>query len=259
MKILSHFLIICLLPAFVTAQIKFEKKSYQEVLKQAKSQNKFVFIFVEPPATIVKPDSLIDIREDMEATGFLNQNFISYSMPYGKEFSELYKKFVVCCTPAQIYLDPDGNMLYKTYGYLTHGKSYLGDLKKAVDKYKNGKSLSGLEAAYKEGNRDTSFLKAYINEKIRLGFTDNSALIEEYGRQITLGKINTIEEARFILKAGPLVNSMLYLIITSNRPLIDSVFNSVPVYERSAINQRISNNTINEAIRLKDANLAKRR
>jgi thioredoxin-related protein len=101
-----------------TAQIDFEKKSWDAVIKKAKKQNKY--IFVDCYTTWCGPCKLMDKKtfQDRQVGAFYNENFISYKIDMesteGLDFSQY---FLASVYPTFFFLDPNGNTVLKTVGY----------------------------------------------------------------------------------------------------------------------------------------------
>ncbi|MBC6426296.1 MAG: thioredoxin family protein [Ekhidna sp.] len=100
------------------AQMKFEKGSWEKVLKKARKQGKY--IFVDCYTTWCGPCKLMDkkVFPDQKVGEFYNENFINFKIdmesPEGLAFGQY---FFASVYPTFYYLDSQGNTVLKTAGY----------------------------------------------------------------------------------------------------------------------------------------------
>lgn len=98
--------------------IKFERSSWEKVLKKAKKQGKN--IMVDCYTTWCGPCKLMDKKTfvDPEVAAFYNDNYINVKMDMeSAEGLLLNQYFYVSVYPTFLFLDSDGNTLEKTTGY----------------------------------------------------------------------------------------------------------------------------------------------
>lgn len=254
-KLLS--IILCAASITANAQyLQLESGPFNKVLRKAQSENKPICVFFIPAKSVPVPKGFIDVRKSTRLGSYFRDKFICYA-PDVKDtsFQFLLKKFKVQRVPAFIYTDTGGNLIAKKSEMLKSEDPIIRNTETVLEKIRSGRTLSWYESEYKNGRRDTSFLKKYILEREGSEIFTNQLLIEEYAKQFPMQELNTFDQTAFILQAGPVYDSPLYQLIHSNMKVVDSVYQSLPLALRSEINQRISGNTLAEAIRLKSNTL----
>lgn len=257
MKYLITFIVATLLcNATVAQQLRQEKGSITLAFSKAKNKNKPLCLLIIPPEKVPVPKGFFNIRTDSRITPFLNDHFINCIPSVDdKEYSSLRKKYRVQQTPVLLFLDGDRQLLYRIFPNFKDADGLLGDLKNALAKARSGISVGWYESEYSRGNRDTTFLKAYISERESLGIYFNHWLVQDYADQLTLKKIKTVPTTAYLLHRGMIYGSALYNLVVSDIRLRDSAWASFPLKQRSEINGRIVLNTFEQAVKTKDRKL----
>jgi thiol-disulfide isomerase/thioredoxin len=139
--------------------MEFFHGTYDELLVEAKKQNKKVFI--DFYTKWCGPCRMMALKVfPLPGVGeFYNKHFISYKVD-AEEKPELAKKYKVNSYPTFIFADTEGNSIYEgscvgasdEEGFIRLGKLALG-----LDK----KTWAWYQEEYKNGNRGTEFLKGY--------------------------------------------------------------------------------------------------
>lgn len=138
--------------------IKFFEGSLAELKAEAKKQNKPVFI--DCFTTWCGPCKMLAAKvfTDKTVADFYNDHFISYELDMEKgEGRDFAKEYKVTGYPTLIYMNPDGQILYRNMGASTAGY-FLGEGKRAADPELNAVALM---AKYKNGQKDTAFLRQF--------------------------------------------------------------------------------------------------
>jgi len=256
LKKLFFFFLMGVCPFSAFSQLKFEGGTLEETLEKAEKKDKLVFVLL--PAPPFSAENVVYIEKDKQLFDFFNKHFFNYTAKAGtEEFRAVVKRFQIEAYPAYLFLDNQGGLIYRSSGLYSKSSQYINIAEKALDKFKSGRYLGAHEREYDKGNRSGSFLKEYILEKEKLGFFGNYTLIEEYVKQITLQQLESFNEAVFVLKAGPLAYGKIHRLLLSEKTIYDSIYSSLPIAERTLINNRIISNTIKEAIKTKDESLAR--
>jgi thiol-disulfide isomerase/thioredoxin len=147
--------------------IQFVEKGV-DYFKLSQTQNKI--IFVDFQASWCKPCKLMEqtVFKNDTIGRFYNQNFINLSFNTdssdGKAFS---KKYGVQFLPTFLFLDGNGNLLHRSFGYrnvddfLTLGKTALDSTKR----------FAGIKKRFVSGYRESAFLKTVADMAFENGDT----------------------------------------------------------------------------------------
>ena len=158
--------------------IQFFEGSWKALLQLAKEQNKPIFVDVYtdwcPPCKRMDKEVL-----PLAAVGAVyNKSFINYKLDAEKgEGIKLAKQYEVGSYPTYLYLSPEGVLLARVLDY-QEPDIFIAHAHEAVSKNRE-QVLSKLDKQFQAGNRDLSFLKAYIVQKKDLGL-DNSLEFDAY-------------------------------------------------------------------------------
>ena len=260
MKKILIALAMLLQTGIVLAQIKFEK-SYQDALNLAGRKALPMLIYILPPSwPPIMPSGkpYVNGLEKPEVSDYYNKNFVAFKTFVGDTVAtRLIQQYQLTKYPAFIFTDSKGYLLSKGSSGMSFTQPYLDMADEALAKLKSGKTLGGYEAEYQSGKRSGAFLKEFITYKMSLGLTDNAKLIEEYVRFLTVGDLDAYAEPLFILKAGPYIYGKAYTLAYSNKKVIDSIYKTEPAAVLIAMTNAMRENTMNEAVRTKNATLAR--
>jgi len=119
----------------VTGGIQFKKESWNDVLKQAKKENKLIFLDIYAtwcgPCKRLKSNTF----SNEEVGKLYNQKFINVALDGEKgEGLTLAQKYGVRSYPTLLFLDGNGNIVVRTGGY--HNSDEFIELGKTVAKSK---------------------------------------------------------------------------------------------------------------------------
>lgn len=117
----------------VTGGIQFKKESWNDVLKQAKKENKLIFLDIYAtwcgPCKRLKSNTF----SNEEVGKLYNQKFINVALDGEKgEGLTLAQKYAVRSYPTLLFLDGNGNIVIRTGGY--HNPDEFIELGKTVAK-----------------------------------------------------------------------------------------------------------------------------
>lgn len=140
--------------------IAFIEKPFSELLSQAKTQKKL--IFMDAYTTWCGPCKWIsaNIFTNDSVADYFNKNFIctKFDMEKG-EGTELGSRYQVRAYPTLLFIDGDGNMVHKRVGAPRQLKEYLDMGKVALTP---GQGLAALSKRYNEGVTDPAEMMIYL-------------------------------------------------------------------------------------------------
>lgn len=159
--------------------ITFSTKSFDEVLAQAKAENRpvFVDVFTKSCSPCRKMDK--EVFNDPILGKFFNDSLISFKLDAGDaKFSKLLDQYNVYVFPTFFYFAPTGKLAYKSNGYM-NSTDLLTDAGIALKQTRSKKPLAIWDEEYLTQKNDTTFLLKYIKKRIYAGVTI-TPYIEEY-------------------------------------------------------------------------------
>ncbi len=159
--------------------IKFTEGSWSQVRAEAKKQNKLIFIDIY--TTWCGPCKMMsaNVFTDTHVADKFNQAFINYKIDAEKgEGVELAKTFAITAYPTYLFVNADGELVYRALGAMPAEK-FMIEADKALSAGKSYKSSEELDKDFKSGRRDADFLYEYMKRK-SLNGGENSALLDEY-------------------------------------------------------------------------------
>jgi thioredoxin-related protein len=156
------------LPLWITAQNIQFLEPHVDYWKLSQSQNKIIFMDFQ--AAWCKPCKLMEqnVFKKDEIARFYNENFINCS--FNADSSDgraVCKKYGVQMLPTFLFLDANGNILHRAFGYkdvdafLTLGKTALDSTKR----------FEGIKKRFLAGYRDTDFLKTVAEQAFEVSDT----------------------------------------------------------------------------------------
>lgn len=248
-------------PLFLMGQVIFKNfPSLDALLKQAKKENKLVFIQIESASCGQCNDVAMKGLSGIELKEKYAFNFVSTKVATNDAlYPSVMEKFGIKNGMGSLYLDSKGNVLLKmnsttsfTYTYLQWADKAIGNIDKVGD-------TQALEDAYNTGNRSPIFLEKYIISLRELD-KNSDAIMEEFIQKMTVDSLKSDRIIKFVKEQGLSLNSPAYKAIhaLNDYKKTDSIWFSLPLSQRVAINNRIITATLEEAIKKKDRNLANR-
>jgi len=231
------------------------ESSFPTAIKKAKSSKKVVCVYLGIPE---KPNfKYKSAFYNKDVAKYYNKNFVNYSYSAGDTSSlSFILKYKVTNMPTCIFIDHTGALIFKGSVGNNTSEHYLDMGKQALSRKAGGLILANYETKFKNEKHSEKLLKEYINLRIESGQFNNADLIDEYIDYKTIGELKDPEEALFILKAGPYAFGKAYNLVYTYGTKVDSMFLQLPLPERITINNSIINNTLNEAIRTKNPDMA---
>ncbi|QNH62045.1 hypothetical protein [Hymenobacter sediminicola] len=264
-RIFSMLICLLLTRAAIGQQLHFETDSLGKVLQRARQLQKPVFLLFEslPPSTgLTKQEIAQRYRSglnEVTVVRVLQQDFlsvkVSISNPEGRRLARQYR---ITTFPTYLYLHPDGTVLHRSFGNTSEASRYLLDIDTFRRKLTAPDNLSVLEQRYAQGERNMSFLRQYIEARRSVGAFISPELLDSYVRELPVKAFEEFAQVLFVYQCGPLVDSRAYRLARLNQRLIDSIYTTLPLASRTALNDAIISNTMQAAIKGKDERLAQR-
>lgn len=178
-RILTLLLILCTSSSQANEGISFFKGSWTELLAAAKQQGKLIFVDVY--TDWCPPCKQMDkyVLPAPEVGDKYNAAFISYKLDAEKgEGIAIANKYSVKAYPTYLYLDPQGYLLHRAEGYFAP-VPFIQQAERALSLGASDNPVSFLEKEFKQGNRNPSFLRNYIQKMSSLKL-DNTAALNAY-------------------------------------------------------------------------------
>ena len=146
------------LAAQVDTGVHFIDKPLDELLAQAKKENKLVFI--DCYSTYCGPCKMMLKKEfpKKEMGDYLNASFVSAKMNLDLgEGPQLSRKWDVHSFPTFLFMDSDGNILHRMQGYMP-AEQFIREAKKGLA----DNTFRTLEKKYQQGDRSREVVLAYM-------------------------------------------------------------------------------------------------
>lgn len=153
--------IFVFLTAFLFAQegIRFEDSTFKEILAKAKKEKKLVFM--DAYASWCGPCKMMEknVFTEVSVQDFYNSNFINshFDMEKG-EGREIAQKYQVASYPTFLYLNGDGEVVFKGMGYMA-AKDFIAMGQEANNPFNKKGSL---KEQFDKGENNPEFLKNAI-------------------------------------------------------------------------------------------------
>ncbi len=202
----------------------FRQDDWQNVLAQAKSQNKLIFVDIY--TTWCGPCKQMDKKTFAEASvgEKFNSKFVNYKLDAEKGFGvTLAKRYNVTSYPTCLFIDASENLVYKQEGYLT-ATDILKEADMILANQTDAKPIYVLDKQYNEGKRDPEFLYEYIAKRSRYPNLDNMPLVEEYVKSLTPIQQSADKTLRLIVNNGFKIDGKAFDILLKYREKAESLF-----------------------------------
>lgn len=167
-----------------------ENLPFEEVLKMAKAENKYIFLdfgslTCQPCMYIKKKVLTLDSVAD-----FINERFVSVDYNVGKEKDRLRKLYHVVGEPVLLILDQNGNLMHRMAGKM-EGDEIMARFKQGLDPQNN---LVALDKKYNDGSRGKDFILKYLETLRNAGEVDRmNKVYHEY----TSGSLENLKKPEY--------------------------------------------------------------
>lgn len=159
----STSIIALILVAFAAfAQgVRFEESTWDKVIQKARDEHKLIFVdvYADWCAPCKKMDRVT--FSDQEVGEYINKNFVSYKADYKSPTGNmLSKKHGVGSFPTYLFIDTNGNLVYKARGFMESSRfikeAQVASNPGVYNKYKLYRKK------FNAGNRDSDMLHEYL-------------------------------------------------------------------------------------------------
>ncbi len=178
--------------------IIFEKLSFQEALDKAKKEDKLIFIDFYTDWCAPCKAMLKNVFPQPEVGSVYNKLFVNLTINAEKEGAELAKKYEVNAFPNFVFLDGDGNVMYRSKG-AQNAEKIIALAKNAEQSKYSGYSRTALDEMFDEKKNDEEFLKLYIQKMVKYGTSPAKGIEAWLGIQTEI-KENYAEMMEFLFK-----------------------------------------------------------
>ena len=258
MKKVLSFASLCLCPLLLMAQVTFETfKSYEKLLEKAQKEKKYIFIQIQSSECAQCNDVAMTGLSGTMLKEKYATNFISTNIKVSDElYPVIIEKYELKEFMGSLFLDNDGNVLYKNGSTTSTPIVYLQWADKAIANLDKISELKSIERTYQKGNNTAAFLEKYI-VALRNSDKDSDAIMEEYIGKLTIDSLQTNKVINFIMEQGNSINAISHRVIRTlnSRRKTDSIWYLMPVSKRSSINNMTMVRTYSEAVKAKDRQL----
>ncbi len=171
------------------------EKTFQEILDMAKAQNKLVF--VDCYTVWCGPCKRLSaaVFPDKAVGEFFNANFINAKIDMEKEEGpSIAGKYGIRAYPTLLWLDGDGNVVFKQVGGLDP-EGLIEKGRKAIDPSPG--ILAGMRTEYAGGKNDAGFLSDFLN-KLSTAGEKYDDIFKEYLDKLTPKELSDPKHAKTI-------------------------------------------------------------
>ena len=198
----------------VSAQgITFEKGNWDEVVKKAKAENKFIFVdayaeWCGPCKRMAK-----DVFPENSVGAFYNKNFVSYKFDMEKgEGPKFAKTYTVAAYPTLLFFNPAGELIHKAVG----GRDSETFVNLGEDAMNPEKQVYTMKKKFEAGEKSQEFLTSYINALLNAS-EDAGGVAELYFNSISTEDWTSMDNFMLIYRTQASLDSKIFNHILANK------------------------------------------
>lgn len=252
MKHLSFFklALLCSLCCLVFEQSRaqsnvLQEQAYEDMLQQADSTHKLLFIAVHSRAASFSP---LPIAISKKTQARLQEQFVCGTVRLNPdEYQHPLQKEYAFRSPAFLLLDSLGYPLLRQNTPIK-SEAELRALLDSAAHIAQGETMGKLMLAYQKGMRQKVLLRKLLSYHQSFDRYVDEQLMNDYLAQLRIEELNNFETVAFLYNSGPVYNSKAYRLIRTNAQLIDSVFARLSLPKREQLNGRVFRRTFREAL-----------
>lgn len=255
MKIRFIITLLILMPFYSMAQKISDATSLPEALNLSEKKEKPLLVIVNPPPGAANKLVKLAYQEN-EAIKKTKQHFLVFETNLSNaDVKPIISTYKISRFPAFLFMHANREIFYSDFGGTTSKTQYYTMLNMAISAQKepSGKLLEETYLADKTNNETIKKLIEYRNKK---GIGNNAEFIEQFAKNLKPEDLNDYKTVLYILSGGPYAYGNAYKLAYSNRKITDSIYKSEPLKTRIDLNNAIISNTLQQAIKTKNANQA---
>lgn len=217
-KLLIAAAMLLFTSSLLSAQgITFEKGSWEDVLKKAKAENKFIFVdayaeWCGPCKRMAK-----EVFTENSVGSYFNKNYVNYKFDMEKgEGPKFAKAYTVAAYPTLLFFNPSGELIHKAVG----GRDSETFVTLGEDAMNPEKQVYTLKKKFEAGEKSEAFLKNYINSLLDANEDANEAS-ELYFNAIPKEDWTSADNFMLIAKTQASLNSKMFKYILANKALFE--------------------------------------
>ena len=233
-----------------TKGIKFSEGTWAAILNEAKVQNKLIFVDIYTVWCAPCKAMAAKVFTDTQVGEKFNNAFINYKIDAEKgEGVELAKNYAITAYPTYLFVNPEGELVYRTMGTMPADK-FMNEADKALSSGKKYRPTSDLEVEYNAGKRDAEFLYDYLKRK-KLNGERSAVVLEEYLKVIPESLQKTEKVLGVISENISTIDSRAFTILADALPRFINMTPEQQKYVMDGIS-RAKRNTFKQVIDRKD-------
>lgn len=164
---------------------------------QARHRPIFVDVYTDWCAPCKRMEKEVFVLPEVGA--FFNTNFLSYRLNAEKgEGPGIAKAYGISSYPTWLYLNADGSLRSRQTDYMPPA-DFIASAKVALGKGAIADSLSILSTRFSNGERDSAFLRRYLQKRTSLRL-DNAEILDAYVAALPNKAYIGTEELRFLVR-----------------------------------------------------------
>jgi thioredoxin-related protein len=182
--------------------IQFYKGSWKEVLKAARKADKMIFIDVSTDwcGPCIYMEKFIFTKQAVGKK--YNEAFLNYQVNAEKgEGVEIARKYEVSAYPTFLFVNSDGYLIYKHTGERDEA-GFMGLVQEAMKQEADPNNLGKMKQTFDEGNRDSSFLRLYLNRLAEMQ-VNSGEVLDAYFNILTDEQLRQDSTLLYLLKYMP--------------------------------------------------------
>jgi tetratricopeptide (TPR) repeat protein len=244
-----------LMPAFACAQA-FNTSPFLKVQASAAKDNKILMVLLYAPICTQcnevadKGLSSAEVQNRLDKNEFIT---VAYRKDQ-KDWADLKQKFNASTeNTSLLFISPQGNLLHKSEGSTTFGRSYIGHMDRAVNNIKDEQAYLDFEKAYQSGSRNPQLLEQLLSFRMQMG-KGYGDVLDDYARALPSDSLQSLNQLQKIARSAPELGSYADSILRANQDRFNEAWYRMTLQERVNINNRIISKTKASAIANKDRN-----
>ncbi len=206
--------LLLLTATILSAQgISFEKGSWDEVVKKAKAENKFIFVdayaeWCGPCKKMAK-----EVFTENSVGSYFNKNFVCYKFDMekgeGPKFAKTYK---VAAYPTLLFFNPAGELIHKAVG----GRDSETFVTLGEDAMNPEKQVYTMKKKFEAGEKSQEFLSSYINALLNAS-EDAGDVAELYFNSISKEDWTSMDNFMLIYRTQASLDSKIFNHVLANK------------------------------------------